>query len=109
MKLLVVRYSRERGQDDAEQAEAMLHATEGIAGLPGLVWKVWTHNDAEHVAGGVYLFDSEEHARAWGDGTVQAALSRLPGVHDVGTQYYDVDARLSAITRAPLAAAAQPV
>ena len=105
MKLLVVRYTRDRGQNDHEQAENMLHAADSIAALPGLLWKVWTYNDAEHAAGGVYLFDSEEHARAWGDGTVQAALGRLPGVSDVGTNYYDVDEKLSAVTRGPLAVA----
>jgi Putative mono-oxygenase ydhR len=105
MKLLVVRYTRERGQSDAEQAENMLHAAPNIAALPGLVWKVWTYNDAEHAAGGVYLFDTEEHARAWGDGTVQAALSQMPGIGDVQTNYYDIDSQLSAITRAPLAVA----
>jgi hypothetical protein len=106
MKLLVVRYTRERGQSDVEQAENLLHAADGVAALPGLVWKIWTYNDAEQAAGGVYLFDSEAHARAWGDGTVQAALARLPGVGDVQTSYYDVDEKLSAITRAPLATAA---
>lgn len=105
MKLLVVRYGRERGQGDTQQAENMLHAADSIAALPGLVWKVWTYNDAERAAGGVYLFDTEAHARAWGDGTVQAALSRMPGVSDVQTNYYDIDEKLSAITRAPLVVA----
>ena len=103
MKLLVVRYAREHGQDDTQQAENLLHAADSIAALPGLLWKVWTYNDGEHAAGGVYLFDSEEHARAWGDGTVQAALGRMPGISDVQTNYYDIDQKLSAITRAPLA------
>jgi len=105
VKLLVVRYARERGQDDAQQAENMLHAADSIAALTGLVWKVWTYNDAERAAGGVYLFDTEEHARAWGDGIVEAALSRMPGISDVQTSYYDVDEKLSAITRAPLVVA----
>jgi hypothetical protein len=72
MKLLAVRYSRERGQEYAQQAEGNLQAAPFIAGLPGLLWKSWTYNDAERAAGGVYVFDSEEHARAWGDGTVRA-------------------------------------
>src|SRR5947199_5429533 len=105
MKLLVVRYARERGQGDTQQAENLLQAAPSIAGLPGLVWKIWTYNDAERAAGGVYLFDSEEHARAWGDGTVQAILNEEPGVSNVSVSFYDVDEQLSAITRAPLAVA----
>jgi hypothetical protein len=108
MKLLVVRYSRDRGQEDAQQAEGNLQAAPSIASLPGLLWKIWTYNDAERAAGGVYLFDSEEHARAWGDGTVQGLLSQEPGVSNVTVSYYDLDEQLSAITRAPLAVG-QPV
>jgi hypothetical protein len=33
---------------------------------------------------------------------VQEALGRHPGISDVRTAYYDVDERLSAITRGPL-------
>ena len=51
MKLVVIRYSRERGHDDPEQAKMLLHAAETIKELPGLRWKIWTYNDAERVAG----------------------------------------------------------
>jgi hypothetical protein len=74
MKLLVVRYGRQLGSDDPEQARGFLEVAEKIAGLPGLVWKLWAYDDAEHVAESVYLFDSDEHARAWGDGPMKPAL-----------------------------------
>jgi hypothetical protein len=106
MKLLTVRYARERGQDDPDQAARLLQAAERISGLPGLVWKVWIHEDAEQAAGGLYLFDTEDHARAWGDDMLHKSLGHLPGVSDIETRYYDVDERLSAITRGPLAVAA---
>ena len=41
MQLLVVRYARERGQEDAEQAAGNLAAAPVIAELEGLAWKVW--------------------------------------------------------------------
>jgi hypothetical protein len=106
MKLLVVRYGRELGADDPDQARGMLAAAEKIAGVPGLVWKLWGYDDVEHVAESIYLFESEEHARAWGDGPMKPALASHPGISDIAVRYYDVDERLSAITRAPLAAAA---
>lgn len=106
MKLLVVRYSRQRGKDDPEQAQGFLAAAEKIAGLPGLVWKLWAYDDVAHVAESVYLFDTEAHARAWGDGPMQPALGSHPGIGDIEVRYYDVDSELSAVTRAPLAAAA---
>jgi Putative mono-oxygenase ydhR len=106
MKLLTVRYARERGHDDPDQAAALLQAAERISGLPGLVWKVWIHEDSERAAGGLYLFDTEEHARAWGDDMLHSSLGHMPGVSDIETRYYDVDERLSAITRGPIAVAA---
>jgi hypothetical protein len=105
MKLLQVNYSRERGQGDGEQAEHLLGAAEKISGLPGLQWKLWIYDDSQKVAGGIYLFDTEEHARAWGDDTLPASLGALPGVSDIDARYFDVDERLSAITRGPLLSA----
>jgi hypothetical protein len=40
MKLLIVRYGRERGHDDPEQAASFRHAAEKIASVPGPVWKL---------------------------------------------------------------------
>jgi Putative mono-oxygenase ydhR len=102
MKLLQVNYRREHGQDNKDQAEYLLAAAERIAEAPGLQWKIWIHDDENQAAGGIYLFDSAEHARAFGDG-IPASLSRVPGVSDVDRRYYDVDDRLSAITRGPVA------
>jgi Putative mono-oxygenase ydhR len=101
MKLLQVNYGRESGQDDSEQAERLLGAAEHIAGAPGLQWKVWIYDDAQRRAGGIYLFDNDEHARAFGDG-LPSTLGRMPGVSDIDARYYDVDERLSAITRGPV-------
>lgn len=103
MKLLVVNYRRELGHDDPEQAARMMQSAEKLAGLPGLIWKIWLYDDSEQIAGSLYLFDSEESARAWGDGPLRASLGSHPGVSDIETSYFDVDERLSAATRGPLA------
>ncbi len=102
MKLLVVRYGRQLGHDDAEQARGFLAAAEKIATLPGLTWKIWGYDDSEHVAESIYLFDTEERARAWGDGPLKSALGSSPGISDIEVHYYDVDEALSTVTRAPL-------
>jgi hypothetical protein len=102
MKLLQVNYRRERGQEDSQQAEHLLGAAERISGLPGLQWKVWIYDDAGGAAGGIYLFDTEEHARMWGDEMLPNSLGRLPGISEIEARYFDVDERLSAITRGPV-------
>ncbi len=105
MKLLEITYHREFDQDDGEQAGRLLAAAERIAGLPGLLWKIWIYDDERETAGGVYLFDGEANAHAWGDHGAPTALAHLPGVSGVEARYFDVDERLTAITRGPLATA----
>jgi Putative mono-oxygenase ydhR len=105
MKLLQVNYRRERGQDDPEQFERPLGAAERIAGLPGLQWKIWIDDEAGQAAGGIYLFDTEDNARAWSERMLPASLGRLPGVSDIEARYFDVDERLTEITCGPLVAA----
>ena len=104
MKLLVVKYTRQLGQDDSDQAARMMQSAEKLAGLPGLIWKIWMYDDSEQVAGSLYLFESEESARAWGDGALRSSLGSHPGINDIETSYFDVDERLSAVTRGPLTA-----
>lgn len=106
MKFLQVNYDRALPRDDADQLERMTRSAHKIAGLPGLLWKLWVHDDADRVAGGMYLFASEEDARAWADGPMVAGLSSHPGISGITYRLYDVDADLSAITRGPLGDAA---
>lgn len=102
MKFLQVNYSRAVSKHDAEQAERLAGAAGQIAQLPGLVWKIWIFDEDARVAGGMYLFDTEESARAWGDGPMVPALSSLPGVSDVTMSYFDVDEELTAVTNGPI-------
>ena len=123
MKLLTVRYARERGdqrllgavtllQDITHLREIDRLKSEFIATAshelrtPLTSVQMGVNLLLEQAAGGLYLFDSEEHARAWGDDMLHASLGHMPGVSDIETRYYDVDERLSAITRGPLAVAA---
>jgi Putative mono-oxygenase ydhR len=108
MKLLIVHYGRERAHDDPEQAEGFKQAAEKIAGVPGLVWKLWGYDDDQRVATSIYLFDSEWNARAWGDGPMVPALSAYPRIGNIEVRYFDVDQELSTVTRVPMQAA-QPV
>ena len=101
MKLLQVNYHRDHGQDNHDQAEYLLSAAERISGVPGLQWKVWIYDDENQAAGGIYVFDSEEQARAFGDGLPES-LGKLPGVSGIDRRYFDIDEHLSAITRGPV-------
>lgn len=102
MKAVVVTYDRALTRDDAAQQERLLASAAKLADLPGLVWKLWLYDDRRHAAASVYLFESEAAARAWADGPMVERLAAYPGVGDVRYELYDVDADLSALTRAPL-------
>ena len=54
-----------------ELEAAWLDAAQPIADTPGLRWKVWLMNEAEHEAGGIYLFESE--------GAATVSRRRIPG------------------------------
>lgn len=103
MKILQVNYSRQLPKGDLEQAKRMSAAAEKLAQLPGLLWKLWAYDDDQQRAVSYYLFDSEQNARAWGEGPLRASLGSQPGIGDITTQYFDVDVDLSRITRGPVA------
>jgi hypothetical protein len=102
VEVLIVRYARQRPHDDPEQAPQFLAGAEKIAELPGLVWKLWTYDDEAKLGLNVYLFETANDARAWGDGPLRGALESYDGVGDIETTYLTVDEALSGVTRAPL-------
>lgn len=71
-----------------------------IAGTTGLRWKIWTENPASQRAGGVYLFDDEEHARRY----LAHHTERLHGfgVRDIDARFLEVNKGLSRITASGL-------
>ena len=76
-------------------SEAMRGLAESIAGEPGLIWKIWTENEANHEAGGIYLFRDEDTAQAY----IKKHTARLKhlGVEDVTFKIFDINEPLSKI------------
>lgn len=70
-----------------------------IAAEPGLIWKAWTENEAEGLAGGIYCFEDEKSALAYRD----LHCARLPsfGVTEYRVKVFQVNKGLSKITRFP--------
>ena len=102
MKFLQVNYERSISKSDADQAERMAAAARKIAQIPGLHWKIWVYDEDARVAGGMYLFDSEDSARGWGEGPMEASLSAHPGIGNITKRYFDVDEELSQLTHGPV-------
>lgn len=84
----------------ADAAAAMKDLAESIAAEQGLIWKVWTENEAEGTAGGIYCFSDRDSALAYKD--MHAARLGAFGITGIRAKVFDVNEGLSAITRAPL-------
>jgi hypothetical protein len=69
-----------------------------LAGIPGLVWKVWLMNEASREAGGIYLFGNADAAQGFAQ-QLEAMLHGDPSFGDVSIQQFDVLEAHSIITR----------
>ncbi len=79
---------------------AMTELAQSIAGEPGLLWKLWTENEAAGEAGGIYLFRDRPSAEAY----LEMHARRLAdfGIAPVNGKIFAVNEALSRIDRAPL-------
>lgn len=92
----------------ADLEKAFLDAAQPIADTPGLLWKVWLMNEADHEAGGIYLFESDKALQAYLAGPIVASLQANPVLTNLRVKIFDVLERHSAVTRAPLKAVLHP-
>jgi hypothetical protein len=70
--------------------------------VDGLRWKIWLDGDAERLAGGIYLFETQAAAEAYANGPIVARIKGNPDCSEVSVRIFDVRERMSAITNAPL-------
>ncbi|MGV3519318.1 YdhR family protein [Luteitalea sp.] len=81
--------------------ERLEEPARAIAATAGLLWKVWLRRDDAEI-GGVYLFADRRSAEAYLNGPLVQAVRNNPAVTSVEARMWDVEASLSALTRAPL-------
>lgn len=89
-----------QGPWGAEMSSALRGLAESIASEPGLLWKLWTENQATGEAGGVYLFADLPSAEAYL--TMHTERLKGFGVPAVEGRIFQVNTELSQIDRAPL-------
>jgi hypothetical protein len=86
----------------ADLEAAFLPAAQPIADVPGLHWKIWLMNEAEHTAGGIYLFESGAAVQAWMAGPIVAAMMANPVLSNIDAKVFDLLESHTAITRGPV-------
>ena len=99
-KILQVNFKLNVSSTDYEQAASQL-ASE-FAAVPGLRWKIWTINEAEREAGGIYLFEDEASIKAYLEGPLAAQVTNHPAFSDFSVKQFDVMDDMTAITRGPV-------
>lgn len=83
-----------------EKAERTLERAGKVAEIPGLIWKVWLRDPERGRGGGIYLFEDEASAHAWGDGRFETMAERMPWTSNIRAEYLRVEETLSSLTRA---------
>ena len=97
MAILVVFEFKFDGPWGEEMTRGLGGMALSIAEEPGLVWKMWTGAPERNVAGGVYLFETKDHAKTYTE-KHSVRLKHL-GVTDITVLSYAVNEALSVITR----------
>tara|TARA_R110002095_G_scaffold207662_1_gene192847 strand:+ start:414 stop:719 length:306 start_codon:yes stop_codon:yes gene_type:complete len=83
-----------------DMAGALSDLARSINSEPGFVWKIWTENEREQAAGGIYLFTDEACARAY----LTMHTERLAefGISDVRGRIFDVNSALTDLNHGPV-------
>jgi hypothetical protein len=82
-----------------EYREMVERVARDIAGVPGLVSKLWIVDEERRRAGGAYLFSSRSAATAYLEGPIIAGLGKNPAMKHVTVRLFDVLSAASEITR----------
>ena len=81
-----------------EFSKAFVELANDIACEDGLLWKIWTENEATKEAGGIYLFSNEADAKRYL--TKHTARLESFGYKDIRAKILSVNEPLSLITNA---------
>ena len=88
------------GPFNEEFSEAFTDLAKDIATEDGLIWKIWTENEDENEAGGIYLFDNKNDAKRY----LEKHTARLQsfGYVNIRAKIFAVNETLSNICNAAI-------
>ncbi|MCF0148150.1 MAG: monooxygenase [Clostridium sp.] len=99
MKLLQIDFKMQ-GPWGEEMSIAFADLAKDIAQEKRLIWKIWTENEKEGEAGGIYLFEDEEALDVYLDKHTKRLNSF--GITEITAKKFDVNEALSLIDRGPI-------
>ena len=99
-RLLQINFNLKVTPGEYEQAAKSL--VDQFANLPGLMWKIWTMNEEQNEAGGVYLFENESSMNAFLAGPLAKTVTSHPGLSNFSVKFFNIMNDLTEITQGPL-------
>ncbi|MEL4358966.1 MULTISPECIES: monooxygenase [unclassified Luteococcus] len=101
MAVLVQMNFAHHGPWGSEMSDGFRELASTINDEPGFLWKVWIEDQPGELSGGIYVFDSRQHAEAY----VAMHRERMAGfgVTAIEVHFFDVNEPLSILNRATLA------
>lgn len=88
------------GPFGADMATAFEGLAQSINQEAGMQWKIWTENPAAKEAGGIYLFASEEEAKAYL--AMHSQRLTAAGIKNIRSRIFAVNKDLTAINKGPV-------
>ena len=102
-RILQINFKLSVAASDYEVLAASL--AQSFAEVPGLVWKIWTLNEAEREAGGIYYFDGQQSLERFLSSQLAASVRNHPAVSEFSAKPFAVMDAVTATTRGPVEAA----
>lgn len=99
MKLLQIDFKMQGPWGD-EMSTSFADLAKDIAKEERLIWKIWTENEKQGEAGGIYLFEDEESLDRYLDKHTKRLNSF--GITEITAKKFDVNETLSLIDRGPI-------
>jgi hypothetical protein len=99
-KILTINFKYSVTGSEYQQAVSSLAAD--FAAIPGLRWKIWTINDEESEAGGVYLFDGAASLQAFLGSELAAQVTSHPALSEFSVKQFDIMPAETALARGPV-------
>ncbi len=97
-KIVQINFNYDLAREELnEGAKEFVHP---IQQVPSLEWKTWILNDQEKLAGGIYLFENEEAAKAYVEGPIIDQLRN--SFKNLSIKLFDIMEEQSKATRAPI-------
>jgi len=99
-RLLQINFNFSVSSDEYAQAANSL--VNDFANLPGLIWKVWTLNEDQSEAGGIYMFESQTYLDEFLAGPLAKTVTTHPALSNFSVKQFTIMEDLTEKTRGPV-------